>query len=533
MVFYTILKPLSNQCFKLLFGQRQENQKMVPAKTGIEKRDFRWSQLNNSDFDVVIIGGGISGASLFARMASEGYKTLLIDKGDFGSATSQASGMMIWGGLLYLKSLDFRTVFSLCRDRDVHISGCPSRIRPQYFYYFPLRRGWQYTPLVKGGLDFYRLLGGMRRGRNYIEKNPDEKNIIINEQFRDPLAYEEGMLNYSDCHFVVDLIRQYDSASAIPLNYVEFNKASYSSTDRRWHVELSDRFAHRMAGITSRLVINATGPYCDHVNRIVGIRTPYKHVFSKGVYLAFNRPDSHLHPLIFETGLHSDVQTFVPWGPVSLWGPTETRIDVLDEEISPTPEDVDFLLEQANRTLSRSYKKEDIISFRAGVRALAVPLSYHADRYPLELSRHYRIYLEKEKSWIAIYGGKFTSGSTLASMVMKKVARVLEPATLPSVAPKELEETQGDFMFPDLEMSFPSPEHCSDHEYCLTVEDYLRRRTNISQWSARNGLGRDNENLVTVREIIKRLPQRPGLMAEAALEQYISTTDRLFANLMD
>ena len=86
---------------------------MVPGEAGIEKRDSRWSQVNNRDFDAVIIGGGISGASLFARMAAEGYKTLLIDKGDFGSATSQASWMMIWGGLLYLKSLDFRTVLSL------------------------------------------------------------------------------------------------------------------------------------------------------------------------------------------------------------------------------------------------------------------------------------------------------------------------------------------------------------------------------------------------------------------------------------
>jgi glycerol-3-phosphate dehydrogenase len=506
---------------------------MVPGEAGIDKRDSRWSQVDNGDFDVVIIGGGISGASLFARMAAEGYKTLLIDKGDFGSATSQASGMMIWGGLLYLKSLDFRTVLSLCRDRDVLISRCPSRIRSQYFYYFPLRRGWQFTPLVKAGLDFYRLLGGMRRARNYKERKPDEKNIIINERFRNPLAYEEGMLNYSDCRFVVDLIRQYDSASAIPLNYVEFNKANYSGTDRRWHIELTDRFAHRAASITSRLVINATGPYCDHVNRAAGIRTPYKHVFSKGVYLAFRRPESHLHPLIFETGFNSDVQTFVPWGPVSLWGPTETRVDVLDEEVSPTPEDVSFLLEQANQTLSHPCKKEDIISFRAGVRALAVPVSYHADHYPLVLSRHYRIYLEKEKGWIAVYGGKFTSGSTLASMVMKKVARVLEPAGQPGVAPQELSETRGDFRFPGLKMSFPSPEHCSDHEYCLTVDDYLRRRTNIAQWSARNGLGQDNENLGTIREIIKRLPQRPGLVTEAALEQYISVTDRQFASLMD
>ena len=506
---------------------------MIPGETGIEKRNSRWSQVNNRDFDVVIIGGGISGASLFARMAAEGYKTLLIDKGDFGSATSQASGMMIWGGLLYLKSLDFRTVLSLCRDRDVLISRCPSKIRSQYFYYFPLRRGWQFAPLVKGGLDFYRLLGGMRRGRNYVEKHPYEKNLIINERFRNPLAYEEGMLNYSDCRFVADLIRQYDSASAIPLNYVEFNQANYSGTDRRWHVELTDRFAHRTASITSRLVINATGPYCDQVNRVAGIRTPYKHVFSKGVYLAFRRPDNHVHPLIFETGFNSDVQTFVPWGPVSLWGPTETRVDVLDEEISPTPADVDFLLEQANRTLSRPYGKGDIISFRAGVRALAVPLSYHADHYPLELSRHYRIYLEKEKNWIAVYGGKFTSGSTLASMVMKKVARVLEPAMRPGVAPRDLTETPGDFMFPGLETSFPSPEHCREHEYCLTVDDYLRRRTNIAQWSARNGLGRNNENLASVQEVIKRLPQQPGVAPATTLEEYISTTDRLFASLTD
>jgi glycerol-3-phosphate dehydrogenase len=511
----------------------EEHRKMVPGEAGIEKRDSRWSQVNNRDFDVVIIGGGISGASLFARMAAEGYKTLLIDKGDFGSATSQASGMMIWGGLLYLKSLDFRTVFSLCRDRDVLISQCPSRVRSQYYYYFPLKDGWQFTPLVKGGLDFYRLLGGMRRGRNYIENNPDEKSILRSERFRNPLAYEEGMLNYSDCRFVVDLIRQYDSDSSIPLNHVEFSKANYSGTEKRWRIELTDRFAHRTASITSRLVINATGPYCDHVNRIVGIHTPYKHVFSKGVYLAFRRPESHVHPLIFAMGYNSDVQTFVPWGPVSLWGPTETPVDALDEEIFPTPEDVSFLLKQTNRNLSHSYERKDIISFRAGVRALAVPASYHANHYPLELSRHYRIYLEKEKSWIAVYGGKFTSGSTLASLVMNKVARVLEPATRPGVAPQELTETRDDFMFPGLEMSFPSPEHCSDHEYCLTVDDYLRRRTNIAQWSARNGLGRDNENLATVLEIIKRLPQRPGLVPETALEQYISTTDRLFASLTE
>lgn len=97
-------------------------------------------------------------------------------------------------------------------------------------------------------------------------------------------------------------------------------------------------------------------------------------------------------------GHKSDVQTFVPWGPVSLWGPTETRIDSLDEETFPTEDDVNFLLEQASRNLDQSFEKKDIISYRAGVRALAVPKSYHADEYPLELSRHYRIHLERKKT---------------------------------------------------------------------------------------------------------------------------------------
>lgn len=241
---------------------------------GIGKRDSRWSQVENSDFDIVIIGGGISGTSLFARMSSEGYKTLLIDKGDFSSATSQASGMMIWGGLLYMKNLDFSTVISLSRDRDNLISQCPSRIRPQYFYYFSLRRGWQVAPLIKAGLDFYRLLGGMRRGRNFIETDPNEKNILKTGQFRNPLAHEEGMLNYSDCRFVIDLIRRYDFERTIPLNYVKFNNAAFSKKDKIWRIELSDMFAQRSADITSRLIINATGPYCEHVNRIVDIRTP-------------------------------------------------------------------------------------------------------------------------------------------------------------------------------------------------------------------------------------------------------------------
>ena len=498
---------------------------------GTVKRNYKWSQIDNKDFDIVIIGGGISGANLFARAATEGYKVLLVEKGDFGSATSQASGMMIWGGLLYMKNFDFPTIISLCRDRDSLISQYPSTIRPQYYYYLPLRRGWHITPLLKAGLNLYHLLGGMRRGRNYIVKNLQENSLIQTEKFRNPIAYEEGMLNYSDCQFVVDLIRLFDSERAIPLNYAEFYDAEFSKTGKRWRIQLKDNFAQRSTCVTSKLVINSSGPYCDEVNQLVNIDTPYKHVLSKGVYLAFRRPENHNHPLIFQMNHNGDVQTFVPWGPVSIWGPTETKVDTIADTNYPTIDDVQFLLKQANWNLNKNYQNKDIISVRSGVRALAVPKSFHADKYPLELSRHYRIYLDEEKNWISVYGGKFTSGNTLTSMVMKKISKVLKQPLYSPATPNKLIDRKYTFRYPDINATFTSPNFCINHEYCLTVEDYLRRRTNIAQWAVRSGLGKDNKYHKSVLGIIRQMPERPGQTAEEILELYKSSTDKLFTNI--
>lgn len=497
---------------------------------GIQRRNSRLSYISNHDFDVIIIGGGISGASLFANLAASGYDTLLVDKEDFASATSQASGMMIWGGLLYLTKLDFKTVHSLCRNRDALIERYPQKIRPQYYYYLPLRHGWQFTPLVKGLLDFYRLLGGMRRGKNYIQRDFAESSFLQMGKYRGALAYEEGMLNTSDCHFVLDLIHRYDSSTAIPLNYVAFDKAEYERSQKRWHIGLVDRFAGREFSVTARLVINASGPYTDQINDRFGICSPFKHVFSKGVYLAFPRPHGHTNPLIFEMGRHGDVQTFVPWGPVSYWGPTETSLHSL-EGIEPSIKDVQFLLKQANDTLNYRLGIEDIISYRAGVRALAVKSDYHAKRYPLELSRNHRVHLDRERPWITAYGGKFTSGDTLAMMVRNKAIGVLGQPRYPGVVQQE-QPRVGDMLdFPGLNTSFPAIGHCVDYQYCLTIEDYLRRRTNIAQWLPRNGLGRNNENKEFIRSLIKQLPQRQGTTPDTVLDTYINETDRIFNGL--
>src|SRR4029453_7510057 len=114
-------------------------------------------------FDVAIIGGGIHGACLYHHLCSQGYRVLLADQGDFAGGTSQASAMMIWGGLLYLKNLDLGCVLKLSASRDRMIGGMKEWIRPQRFRIIPGRE--RNTAIVNIALYLYWLLGGFRRSR--------------------------------------------------------------------------------------------------------------------------------------------------------------------------------------------------------------------------------------------------------------------------------------------------------------------------------------------------------------------------------
>jgi len=494
-------------------------------------RDQRCAMLGNEPFDVVIAGGGISGAAIFSRLAHSGYRTLLIDKGDFGSLTSQESAMMIWGGLLYLTRLDVRTVYTLSRDRDQLLEKFPQAVRAQYYRYLPLRSGWQARPLVKGFLDIYRVLGGLRRGPNFIEENFAEEGIVAMTRYRGSVAYEEAMLTTSDTRFVLDLIRSHDSSTAIPLNYLSLEEGEYQPANRMWRLELFDQFSGKRLEARARMVINAAGPHVDQLNRRFAIESPYKHIFSKGTFLSFRRPPGHDTPLMFELGQNRDALAFIPWGPVSYWGPTEAVTHDLGMADEPAEEEVTFLLEQANRSLSYPLTAEDIVAYRSGVRPLAVDADYEADRYPLELSRHNRIHVDKTRAWIAVYGGKFTSALGMAESVEGQVAAAIGKPGVAPVQPLPHEAMAHDAVYPGLTVKLPSIRHCIEHEYCLTIGDYLRRRTNIAQWVPRNGLGFANENLPFIEKLASELPRATAQNSSYTLEHYVNETDRVFQRL--
>ena len=146
--------------------------------TATNQRNLHWDNADQAVFDVAVIGGGINGASLYHDLCRQGWRTLLIDHQDFAAGSSQASGMMVWGGLLYLQVGDVLTVARPPRARDRMIDELQDWIDAALFRYIPSRKGGMPSPLIGAGLGFYWLLAG---GRRRLPTFPNGDRAILDQ----------------------------------------------------------------------------------------------------------------------------------------------------------------------------------------------------------------------------------------------------------------------------------------------------------------------------------------------------------------
>ena len=523
---------------------------------------------SRATFDVAVIGGGINGASLYHRLGSAGYDAVVLDRGDFSSGTSQASGMMIWGGLLYLRNLDLPAVLHFSRARDRMVQGRPEAVSPLVMRFVPSAKGRLGRLPAMAALHFYWLLGRGRRRRPSVHAACDEVARLTSPGAA--LCFEEAMLRHSDSRFVLDWLAPGGrETSAAALNYAEVRGGAWSARDGRWRLEVRDTLTGREIEVRARAVANCAGVWTDRVNARFGVRSPWRHAFSKGVYLVFERSPGHRAGLVLEMGVEDDVVTSVPWGPVELWGPTEDLIAEPEEGMSASPEDVGFLLDLRARRLRDAGSKDAIVALRCGVRPLAVPSTHRGGGYPLDLSRRPRIAADDERPWVSVYGGKLTGCAETAGRAIRRLRRCLPPpdargsrgsgrvrsghpdpggasrqagAADPASSPGSPESLGGGAAAawpraeapgadrsagcvpagfpPGVEEGMPAPAWCRDHELACTLEDYLRRRTNAAQWVPRGGLGRRDEHLERLRRLSLEIMGGDAARAEIELDRY-------------
>lgn len=484
----------------------------------MDERTRRFRNLaDGGDLDALIVGGGITGAPLYQILCRRGYRVGVIDRGDFASGTSQASGMLVWGGLLYLRNLEFSTVIKLCKSRARLLAGFPKDAAPLDFHYLAGDPGMVRSAAVRAALQLYWLLGGCGMRRPGFRETP----------WGNAHVYQEGMLTASDSRFVVERIAGHDSEHNIPLNHCRLENARFDRSAAGWKVGLRDQLSGKEIHVRTRTLVNTAGVWADEVNRIAGLDSPFKHVFSKGVYLTFPREgenEARVHPM---RGC-DDVLTHVPWGPVMMWGPTETSIRHLELGLAPDREDIRFLLDQARHCLGARHAAEDVVSVRCGVRPLAVPRNFSRQVYPLDLSRRHQVVAHRDQRALSLYGGKLTSSVDVAERAADLLKRWISPAHGHPPVPTMDPETR---VHEILGHAFVTPGWARDHEFCVSLEDYLRRRTNIAQWIPRMGLGRHGEHrslLLETAGAFSRDPRGAEEMVNAFEERVRILHDPLF-----
>jgi glycerol-3-phosphate dehydrogenase len=377
----------------------------------LQLRENNLRMLTAEPLDVLIVGCGINGAIAASALAAQGARVGAIDRGDFGGETSQESSNLVWGGIKYLESYEFKLVRKLCMSRNELILSYPSNVREIRFY-TSLAKSFRWPRVMMfAGTWLYWLIGSgfTRMPRLLSRRNMQNEEPMINTaNLQGGVEYSDAYLVDNDARFVWSFMRSALDHGAITTNYVEAQSFKRDETGV-WQVQARDVEQNKAITIHAKVVINAAGPWVDQLNQHAQQPSRHRHVFSKGIHLIVPRISKSQRVLTF---FADDGRMFfvIPMGTVSCVGTTDTRVD--QPETFVTAEDRKFVLENINKRLQlpRPLEFDDIIAERCGVRPLVVKSAASANQLQdwTSMSRKHVIEADPDRGWFSIFGGKLT-----------------------------------------------------------------------------------------------------------------------------
>jgi glycerol-3-phosphate dehydrogenase len=493
-------------------------------------------------FDLVIIGGGITGAGIARDAAMRGLSVALLEKGDFAAGTSSKSSKMIHGGLRYLKSLQIRLVKESLREREVLLKIAPHLVHP-FPYILPVYKDSPDSRLrLKVGLVAYDLLAGSRRVGHHRMLSANELLRVEPALRRDGLR---GGFRYFDClvddaRLTLVTIRSAARHGAAVVSYAEVTDLERDQ-DRVTGVRFHDRLADRTGAVGGRIVVNATGPWADEL-RAKGGATPMLRP-TKGIHLTLPRSSLPLSAIVAFPALDDRLIFAVPLGDCTYVGTTDTDYTASPDQARADAADVDYLLSSVNAAFQGAHLlPSDVISTWTGVR----PLVFE-EGAPSDVPRDYDIRIEPP-GLATIVGGKLTTYRAMAEDLLDRVLaqegkrfgwsaapcrtaerplpggdldefeRFAEATTsaleenwgLPRSAAERLVRTYGTeyvkvlgYALPDRQLLRPllpggsvlrvEAIYAAAEEMALTLEDFMARRTDLMLFEHNHGLNAATE----------------------------------------
>ncbi|OYQ90695.1 glycerol-3-phosphate dehydrogenase [Wohlfahrtiimonas chitiniclastica] len=383
-------------------------------------------KLRSDSFDVLVIGGGITGAGIALDATKRGMKVALVEMQDFAAGTSSRSTKLIHGGLRYLKQLQVGVVMHSGRERAVVYENGPHVTTPEWML-LPMHKGGTFGPLSTSiGLRVYDLLAGVKK---------DEQKSMLNRAQtiqKAPLVKQEGLVGAGyyveyrtdDARLTIEVMKKAVELGATVLNYAKGVEFTYNQKDQVNGMMIEDVMSGETFPIRSKKVINATGPWVDENRKKDKAKPNNKHLrLTKGIHLVVDQAHFPLKQAVyFDTEKDKRMIFAVPRNGKTYIGTTDTVYEADKVHPVATAEDRDYIIKAVNYMFPTvQLTKDKVESSWAGIR----PLIWEEGKNPSEISRKDEIW-ESETGLLTIAGGKLTGYRHMAEEIVDKVAELLQ-----------------------------------------------------------------------------------------------------------
>jgi len=387
-------------------------------------RKETWETLNQ-EWDIIVIGGGITGAGILREAANAGLKTLLVEAYDFAFGTSSRSSKLIHGGFRYMSNGQFDVTYESVKEREWLLGEAKNLVTPLQFLVPLFKDGKMKESSLKIGTIIYDIMAKKWKHQFLSGQQTLAKCSIIRQE-----GLEKGVTYYDaqmdDSRFVLRIIREAVMAGATAINYTKVTQLLKDDTGRVNGVVLVDQSGEEDSPleIRAKVVINATGPWSDEVRS--SIRDTDKIRKLRGCHLVFPFDKFPLNHAV--TLLHPDdgrLMFAIPWEGTVLVGTTDLDHPQAagrpGNETCCTMEEIDYLLSAIEYTFPNvQVGKKDIISTMAGLR----PIISSGAENPSDESRAHEVW--DEDGLINIGGGKITIFRIMAIDVLNLARKYLE-----------------------------------------------------------------------------------------------------------
>ncbi|MFD2529828.1 MULTISPECIES: glycerol-3-phosphate dehydrogenase/oxidase [Polaribacter] len=383
-------------------------------------RNNNIKELKETEFDILIIGGGITGAGIALDAASRGMKVALIEKNDFASGTSSKSTKLIHGGLRYLKQFDFWLVKEVGTERAIVHKLAPHLVVPEKMI-LPLIDGGTYGSwLTSIGLKVYDILASVEGEdkRKMLDKEEAlEKEPLLPESILNGAGYY-AEYRTDDARLTLEVLKTALNYNAKIVNYTEATEFIYKD-DKVVGAKVKDIFTNEDYEIKAKYVVNATGPWVDTLRQTNHSKTGKRLHLTKGVHLVVAHDKLPVKQSVYFDVPDGRMMFAIPRGKVTYFGTTDTNYQEDKDNVETSLVDATYLISAVNNMFPDiDISLEDIQSSWAGLR----PLIHEEGKSASELSRKDEIFVS-DTELISIAGGKLTGYRKMAERIVDLVAK--------------------------------------------------------------------------------------------------------------